>query len=366
MKKIMVNCILVISIGIASSAISAVRTVSNTRISGVVMDASNRTPLHFANVYLSGTTIGAATDEEGKFTIVNIPTGKYELVISMVGYKLYSESVELDSYFEDNKTYWLRPDQIKAPNLQVEAPFPHEWKYHLSIFTRAFLGMSGNARHCKINNPEVLDFKLNQRTNRLKATASAPLVIENRSLGYRIHFILMDFACQIEGGAHFLGKSRFEALEPANKKEAKKWKKNRIKTYQGSLKHFLVSATENRWYKDGFHVIDVESTRITEDQKFQYSLKAEEMIGKGSSDHTRKFAFKKNYLKVTYKKEYEPKEYNENPANRQTSWLQMNQADSVHVHVHGYTQSAYGFTTYGYWAWERLADTLPLDYLPEE
>ena len=43
-------------------------------ISGMITDKeSNDSPLPFANVVLKGTTIGTATDFDGKYTIDNIP-----------------------------------------------------------------------------------------------------------------------------------------------------------------------------------------------------------------------------------------------------------------------------------------------------
>ena len=50
----------------------------------MVFDAETGYPLHFANVLLSGTTLGAATDSTGVFSIVNIPLGVHELVVSNV------------------------------------------------------------------------------------------------------------------------------------------------------------------------------------------------------------------------------------------------------------------------------------------
>lgn len=57
------------------------------KISGYVSDASTKEPLIGANIIIPGTTIGAATDIEGFFVILNVPPGNYELRASMIGYK---------------------------------------------------------------------------------------------------------------------------------------------------------------------------------------------------------------------------------------------------------------------------------------
>lgn len=64
-------------------------------ISGTVNNGKNE-PLIGANVYLNGTTIGTATNNNGEFTIKNIKEGNYELCVSYLGYKRYRTQINLD------------------------------------------------------------------------------------------------------------------------------------------------------------------------------------------------------------------------------------------------------------------------------
>jgi len=57
------------------------------KISGLVVDKSNASALPGANVYLDGTSYGAASDENGRFILINIRPGKYILKADMIGYK---------------------------------------------------------------------------------------------------------------------------------------------------------------------------------------------------------------------------------------------------------------------------------------
>ena len=57
------------------------------KISGLIKDKSDSAPLPGANVYLENTSFGSASDESGRFTLINIPPGKYNLKIDMIGYK---------------------------------------------------------------------------------------------------------------------------------------------------------------------------------------------------------------------------------------------------------------------------------------
>ena len=66
------------------------------KLVGIVLDAATNEPLIGANVLLEGTNIGAATNVEGKFIILNIPPGKYNVIASMVGYtKVIEKNVEI-------------------------------------------------------------------------------------------------------------------------------------------------------------------------------------------------------------------------------------------------------------------------------
>jgi len=56
------------------------------KITGIVVDASDGSPLPGANVILEGTVIGAACDYEGNFLILNVPPGNYNLKVTMIGF----------------------------------------------------------------------------------------------------------------------------------------------------------------------------------------------------------------------------------------------------------------------------------------
>ena len=71
------------------------------QIVGEVMDGL--TPVPFANIYLEGTSIGTASDENGNYQLQNIPIGKYVLKVSVIGYFSYSKKIII----KDNKTIHL-------------------------------------------------------------------------------------------------------------------------------------------------------------------------------------------------------------------------------------------------------------------
>ncbi len=58
----------------------------NGKIAGIVTDEKGE-PLIGANVIVDGTVMGAATNNNGKYYIINIPPGYYDLRFSMIGYQ---------------------------------------------------------------------------------------------------------------------------------------------------------------------------------------------------------------------------------------------------------------------------------------
>jgi TonB-dependent receptor len=76
-------CFIILFVSISTSAFSA----ESGKIKGKITDSSTGETLPGATVILKGTSIGAATDIEGKFLIAQVPLGKLTLLVSYVGYK---------------------------------------------------------------------------------------------------------------------------------------------------------------------------------------------------------------------------------------------------------------------------------------
>ena len=54
---------------------------NNGTVRGFVYDKATGEPVLFTNVYLKGTTLGAATDVNGYYSITKIPAGNYVIEI---------------------------------------------------------------------------------------------------------------------------------------------------------------------------------------------------------------------------------------------------------------------------------------------
>ena len=56
------------------------------RLAGRITDAASGEALPFVNVVIMGTTLGAATDIDGYYSIINVPPGNYDVKASAIGY----------------------------------------------------------------------------------------------------------------------------------------------------------------------------------------------------------------------------------------------------------------------------------------
>jgi hypothetical protein len=57
------------------------------KIRGTVVDAKTKDPLIGANIVVQGTNMGASTDVDGAYLLLNVPVGTYQIKASYVGYR---------------------------------------------------------------------------------------------------------------------------------------------------------------------------------------------------------------------------------------------------------------------------------------
>jgi hypothetical protein len=113
---------------VLSSAIAADFGV----IKGRIVDKKTAEPLSLVNVILKGSTRGAATDEDGRYLVPKVPTGRYRVMASMIGYKTVSKMVVVSANevsivnFELHQTAILMGDIIvtatKTENILGDIP----------------------------------------------------------------------------------------------------------------------------------------------------------------------------------------------------------------------------------------------------
>ena len=68
-------------------AFTAIGFSQTYSVSGKVMDKTKSEPLQNANVYINNSSKGTITDAHGNYTIGGLKPGKYELVVSYIGFQ---------------------------------------------------------------------------------------------------------------------------------------------------------------------------------------------------------------------------------------------------------------------------------------
>ena len=93
----------------------------SSSVSGFVRNDQTGEPISYANVYISNSTMGAATNRDGYFVITNIPLGIYEINASMMGYGVQKKEIDL-SYGEPVRIeIRMKEEAIKGSEVLVTA-----------------------------------------------------------------------------------------------------------------------------------------------------------------------------------------------------------------------------------------------------
>ena len=106
-------------------ALSALSAQTAGKVSGVVKDQDTGEPIVGANVVVVGTTMGAATDTDGSFFIINVPPGKYEIDASILGYqKVRQQDVIVNSGKTTTLNFPLKASALIQQEVIIQATRP--------------------------------------------------------------------------------------------------------------------------------------------------------------------------------------------------------------------------------------------------
>ncbi|MEO0293678.1 MAG: TonB-dependent receptor [candidate division WOR-3 bacterium] len=92
------------------------------KIIGVVIDAEKGVPLIGAHVIIEGTSMGAASDENGFFFIMNVPPGIYSIQARMMGYESVTKTrIEVTADHTTQIKFELKPTVLPSEGITVRA-----------------------------------------------------------------------------------------------------------------------------------------------------------------------------------------------------------------------------------------------------
>ena len=351
MKKLIpkiIWCLLFICININFSFADVTK---RAHLQGSVVDRNTGKPIHFVNVFLSNTMIGTTTDRNGKYNMSNVPFGTYDLIISMMGY--HTEVIQLKLFDKKIKIVDIRLRQklLEFPEIQVEAKSDKVWEKNYIKFKREFFGNTGNSEKCKIMNPGVLNFVLNKEDGVFSASAQVPLEVVNNALGYKIFCVIRTFRIQGTRLEYYV-EPKFENLITENQDQQKRWLKNRVAAYRGSIRHFFHSLINDRLFEEGFVIWS-----LLGDMKHPIrGDELEKLFSKTDIESEMKIHLPR-LVEVKYMREYDDVKNRENQISRMEVLL-----DSFDIAKAGYLVDHKPLVQHGYWSYERIADLLPYEF----
>ena len=88
-------------------------------IVGRVTEAANGAPLPGANVVVEGTTIGASTNNDGRFRLRDVPTGPQTLLVSFVGFEPVEVTLTIDAGATVEKNFALQSQTLQSGEVVV-------------------------------------------------------------------------------------------------------------------------------------------------------------------------------------------------------------------------------------------------------
>ncbi|HTE00713.1 MAG TPA: carboxypeptidase regulatory-like domain-containing protein [Mucilaginibacter sp.] len=345
-------------------------------ISGRVLNRADKKPVANASIFLGNASVGGKTADDGTFILRDAKPGKYDLVVSVVGFDVYSQPFVINNSNITLPDIEINPREVALKEVTIKAKTDPERERHLLWFKQEFLGRSPLAEDCKILNPGVIDLDYDNDTNTLTGSSYDFIQIENDALGYKISYLLTNFTLinkyQFESSIHYEGSALFTPLKGTPAQE-RRWQKKRQEVYEGSAMHFFRAAYNNQIDEDGFRVLRIVARQDPKKTKSNIismvmpsPLTSAELLK--PTDQAGIYALKhdSDVLHITYNKYHHfrsaPQLTNLNdPYNIETTIISFNKPYIMFDKNGGVVDpNSASFT--GAWARNRIAGLLPLDY----
>ena len=339
----------------------------------VIADDSTRTAISGAHIFVRNSTIGAYSGDAGHFDLEIPEAVSNDLVISHIGYETKLVSPWAFHGLDFRDTIFLKVKEIKLDEIVIESSRDRKWKRRLRKFEEAFLGTGRAASYCTIENPEILMFS--EEDDKLYAYAQEQLMITNKYLGYYIQFELVDFILDKNGFLKYSGNASFSSFDPEQLNDSHL--DNRERAYRNSLNHFLISLIKNdlddqyqvrnTTYDEGIfsqvqlpdrsELIRFDSTLGLFQLRFPYFLEV---------SHLNQKRLKRSSLGGFTSQQGSPG-YNTNQSLEASSHeyevsMLYKVSSSLWIDRTGQIVNKDDFREYGFWARQRMALQLPLDY----
>lgn len=331
----------------------SVQQLSGQILTARLQDQATQEPVAFASVFFSKTSIGTTSDSSGYFRLNMRGLREVDLVISHLSYKI--KSLKITDPSEMPEVIFLEPIETKLDEIVISSDHSPKRKKWLKRFEKALLGKSAKKNDTYILNPEVIVFS--EKNKNLEAKGLDYLYVKNEALGYNIRFYIEDFTLYSNKDVVYAGKVFFEDLQDSVR-NPRKLLKAREKTYNLSKNHFFQSLIQDSLRGTLYQIGEtkfLEKLGTTSIRKLTYQdLKIE----RGLIDDT---VYIDNYLTVV-DKSAKSFWYVFKGENKFATSLIGSRSGKIIISPNGNILNPKEIEEIGFWAQQRLADLLPLDY----
>jgi hypothetical protein len=229
-------------------------------ITGQVIDSSTNSPISLAEIFISGTTRGCISDQDGQFNL-KVPFFPCTLVADHVSYESFI--VSLDGNMSKLEIS-LKPKVVSIDEVLITGKSNR--KKNLRYFYSRFVGE--DKKKIEILNDDVLYFKSDKKE--FIAYTIERLIVVNRILGYKMKLIMKRFRVirtkypngpKLKLNSHIgqdyvqlSGVYFYEELKTNSLQEMLSFEQNRRLRYFGSDRHFLKSVYHGNYREQGFQL----------------------------------------------------------------------------------------------------------------
>jgi len=332
-------------------------------VTGKVIDQSTQQPLAGASVFCQNTTIGVVSNGEGNFTL-RLPPGGYDLIVSYTGYETFVQRINSDQATTPLTIEMKKQEKVMEEVAVVASnEVADGWAKYGNFFLENFIGITPNAASCKIENTDSLHFYFSKKRNRLKILTTSELRIVNNALGYRIRYQLDSFVHEYNDRiSTFSGYPLFEEMDGTDSQKLA-WNINRSKAYNGSRMHFMRSWYDSSLNKQGFAIERIKDSTSMDgilienpfDSSFYHADSSDVEITLNGR------------FRIVYRSELPDPKYLSLNKFSPYSKVQISVIDIFDAFIierNGYFYEQSDILNGGYWSWEKLADALPYNYIP--
>lgn len=337
-------------------------------VSGKIIDAVTKAPMQAASVFAQNTTMGTATDAEGNFKMA-LPNGGYDLVITFTGYQTASKRITTADADNNNIVIELKQKEKELQDVVIQSTgeVKDGWTKYGDFFIENFIGKTENSRQVTIKNRDAIHFYFSKKRNRLKVLATEPIEIVNDALGYNIKYTIDSFTYEYNTQVSFyIGYPLFEEMKTTDTAQQNLWTANRIKTYKGSMLHFMRSLYNKQLKEEGFEIQFLVKSNEKETSVPLLNMYGAINYSKDDSTQTVEILPNQTDMVLIYNKEAPEKNYSDanpdEPEKFQLTVLSFVPKESVIIEQNGYYFEQTGITINQYLGWKKMADMLPYDF----